>query len=137
MIHKTPFPYAFGPDFSSIFNWGLRLKNTEEIFLASGIGAHDNTGTIQFPGDAVAQTNYILDKIPAFLASAGFSKDDIVRIEFTFTKDIPTDKYDSIFGLFATFFSTVPVKPAAGTLRVITALVFENQLVEYEFWCAK
>jgi enamine deaminase RidA (YjgF/YER057c/UK114 family) len=137
MIQKTPVPYAFGPNFSSMFNWGLRLKNTEEIFLASGLGAHDSTGTIHFPGDAVAQTQFILEKLPDFLASAGFSKNDIVRMEFTFTKDVPAEKYDAIFGKFIEFLSTVPIKPAVGTLRVVSALVFENQLVEYEFWCAR
>jgi len=109
MSQKTPVPYAFGPNFSSMFNWGLRLKNTEEIFLASGLGAHDSTGTMN----------------------------DIVRMEFTFTKDVATEKYDAIFGKFIEFLSAVPIKPAVGTLRVVSALVFENQLVEYEFWCAR
>lgn len=136
-IQKTPFPYAQGPDFSAFFNWGLRLRKAQDIFMSAGIGAHDAQGVIQFPGDPVAQTQFILGNIPEFLAGAGFSKHDIIRVEFTFTKEVLPASYDAIFALFATFFADVEVKPTAGTLRVIERLVFENQLVEYEIWAAK
>ena len=136
-IQKTPYSYALGPDFSSIFNWGLRLRYAQEVFLSAGIGAHNAQGVIQHPGNPIAQTQFILDNVPAFFASAGYAKSDIIRVEFTFTKEVLPASYDPIFALFANFFLGVPVKPAAGTLRVVDRLVFENQLVEYEFWAAK
>lgn len=72
-----------------------------------------------------------------FLESSGYTKDDIIRIEFTMTKDVAPEKYDAIFGLFAEFFADVEVKPAAGTLRVVEALAIPGMLVEYEFWAAR
>lgn len=137
MAKKTPFPHPSAPDYSPIFNWGVKLTDFSELFLIAGIGAHDAEGAIQHEGDAVAQTKFILDGMPGYLESAGYTKQDIVRIEFTMTKDVPPESYDAIFGLFAEFFADVEVKPAAGTLRVIEALAIPGMLVEYEFWCAK
>ena len=137
MATKTAFAHPNGPDFSSIFNWGVKLTDFSELFLISGIGAHDASGALQHDGDAVAQTAYILDSMQGYLQSAGYTKNDIVRVEFTMTKAVPPDKYDEIFGQFAGFFADVDVKPAAGTLRVIESLFLPGMLVEYEFWCAK
>lgn len=55
-LKKTAVPNPNAPDFTSIFNWGLKIKNFKELFLIAGHGAHDSTGTIMFPDDAVAQT---------------------------------------------------------------------------------
>jgi len=137
MATKTPVPHPSAPDYGAIFNWGIRLTDFSELFLMAGIGAHDATGAIQHEGDAIGQTKFILDGLPGYLASAGYSKQDIVRLEFTMTKAVPPDAYGAIFGLFAEFFGEVAVKPAAGTLRVIEALALPGMLVEYEFWCAK
>lgn len=137
MATKTPFSHPSAPDFGAIFNWGIKLTDFSEIFLMAGIGAHDATGAIQHEGDAVGQTKFILDGLPGFLSNAGYSKQDIIRLEFTMTKAVPAESYDAIFGLFAGFFADVDVKPAAGTLRVIEALAIPGMLVEYEFWCAK
>lgn len=137
MATKTAVPNPAAPDYGAIFNWGLKITDYKELFLLAGHGAHDATGAIQHPEDAVAQTKYILDHLPAYLESAGYTKNDIIRQEFTMTKAVPPEAYDEIFGLFAGFFGDVDVKPAAGTLRVIEALAIPNMLVEYEFWCAK
>ncbi len=137
MATKTPFPHPSAPDYGAIFNWGVKLTDFSEIFLMAGIGAHDSAGEIQHQGDAVAQTKFILDGMPGYLEQAGYAKNDIIRIEFTMTKDVPPESYDGIFGLFAEFFGDVDVKPAAGTLRVIEGLAIPGMLVEYEFWCAK
>jgi len=137
MATKTPVPHPSAPDYGAIFNWGVKLTDFSELFLMAGIGAHDATGAIQHEGDAVAQTKFILDGLPGYLSRAGYTKQDIVRLEFTMTKAVPPDSYGDIFGLFAEFFADVEVKPAAGTLRVIEALALPGMLVEYEFWCAK
>lgn len=137
MATKTAFPHPSAPDYGAIFNWGVRITDFSELFLMAGIGAHDSAGVIQHEGDAVGQTRFILDGLPGYLAGAGYSKQDIVRLEFTMTKAVPPEAYDAIFGLFAEFLADVTVKPAAGTLRVIEALAIPGMLVEYEFWCAK
>jgi enamine deaminase RidA (YjgF/YER057c/UK114 family) len=137
MAKKTAVPNPANPDFSSMFNWGLKLTDYKELFLIAGHMAHDATGATPHPGDAVGQTKYILDNFPAYLESAGYTKHDIIRTEFTMTKAVPAQAYDEIFALFAEFFADVEVKPTAGTLRVIEALAIPDMLVEYEFWCAK
>lgn len=136
-LQKTAYPYAKGPDFSRLFSWGINLRNVSDLYLASGIGAHDAGGVIQHPGDAVAQTRYILQQVPGFLAEAGFAVADIVRIEYTFTREVPRASFDAIFAVLAEFLATEATKPTAGTLRVVEALAFDHQLVEYEFWCAR
>ncbi|MCY1058506.1 Rid family hydrolase [Nannocystis sp. SCPEA4] len=136
-LQKTAYPYAHGPDYSRLFSWGLSLKNFSDLYLASGIGAHDAGGTIQFPGDAVAQTRFILQQIPGLLAEAGYGVGDIVRVEYTFTREVPRDSFDAIFAVMAEFLAAERIKPTAGTLRVVEALAFDNQLVEYEFWAAR
>lgn len=137
MATKTAFAHPSAPDYGAIFNWGVKLTDFSELFLIAGIGAHDASGVIQHEGDPVAQTGFILDGMPGYLKSAGYTKNDIIRVEFTMTKAVAADLYEPIFGQFAGFFADVEVKPAAGTLRVIEALAIPGMLVEYEFWCAK
>lgn len=136
-LKKTAVPNPNAPDFSSIFNWGLKIKNFKELFLIAGHGAHDSTGTIMFPDDAVAQTTYILDNFDTYLEDNGYKRKDIIRIEFTMTNDVSDTDFEEILGLFAEYFAPVNIKPAAGTLRVVDGLAIPGMQVEYEIWCAK
>lgn len=136
-LKKTAVPNPNAPDFTSIFNWGLKIKNFKELFLIAGHETHDSTGTIMFPDDAVAQTGYILDNFDVYLEDNGYQRKDIIRIEFTMTTDVSEDDFNQILGLFAEYFAPVNIKPAAGTLRVVDALAIPGMQVEYEIWCAK
>lgn len=134
---KIAVPNPEAPDFGAIFNWGLKLRNIDELFLIAGHGAHDSNGQIMFPGDAVGQTQYILDHFDEYLDDAGYDRKDIIRIEFTMTTDVTDGEFNAILGLFADYFAPVNIKPAAGTLRIVDALAIPGMLVEYEIWCAK
>lgn len=134
---KIAVPNPNAPDFSAVFNWGLKLKNIKELFLIAGHGAHDGTGQIMFPDDAVAQTEYILDNFDVYLEDNGYKRKDIIRIEFTMTNDVSDADFGQILGLFADYFAPVNIKPAAGTLRFVDALAIPGMQVEYEIWCAK
>lgn len=136
-LKKTAVLNPAAPDFTSIFNWGLKIKNMKELFLIAGHGAHDSSGNILFPDDAVAQTQYILDNFDTFLGDNGYERKDIIRIEFTMTTDVSESDFNQILGLFADYFAPVNIKPAAGTLRVVDALALPGMQVEYEIWCAK
>ena len=125
------------PDFSAIFNWGVKIRDIDELFLIAGHGAHDANGTIHFPDDPVAQTKYILDGFDTYLGENGYDRDDIIRIEFTMTNEVDEAEFGAILGLFAGYFADVEVRPAAGTLRIVDALAIPGMLVEYEIWCAK
>jgi 2-iminobutanoate/2-iminopropanoate deaminase len=137
MATKTAVNNENAPNFNAMFNWGLKLTNFSELFMLAGHGAVGPDFQVQHPGDAVGQTKYILDDVKSFLERSGYSVDDIIRIEFTMTKEVDAAQFEEIFGLFIAFFADVEVKPAAGTLRVVDALAFPGMLVEYEFWAAK
>ncbi|MFB3060550.1 MAG: RidA family protein [Candidatus Binatia bacterium] len=117
-------------------SWGLKITNFSELFLVSGYGATDAEGKVQFLGDAIAQTDYILSRIEAFIEKNGYSKNDIIRIEATVTKDVPQGQLGGIFGVLSAFFSDVAVKPTGGTFRIIHALGNPDMLVELGFWLA-
>lgn len=136
MAVKEAVTHPSMPDYSAVFNWGLKLRDFDELFLLAGFGAHDAQGIIQHE-DPVEQTRYILKLTDDFLGAAGYAKADIIRVEFTMVKGVLPDAFEGIFGAFAEWFGPLEVKPAAGTLRVIDALAIPGMLVEYEFWCAK
>jgi len=120
-----------------MFSRGLKISNFSELFFVTGYGDLDADYQVQHPGDPVAQTRHIFADVKAFLEQAGYSVDDIIRIELTFTKDVERAKHDDIFELVTEFFADVAVKPATGTLRIVDELAFPDMLVEYEFWAAK
>ncbi|MEZ4453979.1 MAG: hypothetical protein R3B09_31265 [Nannocystaceae bacterium] len=136
-LKKVAVPNPDAPDYSAIFNWGVKIKNINELFLIAGHGAHDEFGNIHEPDDAIAQTEYILDGFDTYLGANGYDRNDIIRIEFTMTKDVTPIEFGAVLGLFAGYFADVDVRPAAGTLRIVDGLALPGMKVEYEIWCAK
>ncbi|MCH9651871.1 MAG: hypothetical protein K0U98_26820 [Deltaproteobacteria bacterium] len=124
------------PDFTSIFNWGLKLRNIKDLYLFAGIAAQRPDLTIVDPMNYISQTNFILEELDLFLAENDLDRDDIIRIEFTLVEGYTPEDFGAILGRFADYFQEVSVKPAAGTLRVVSALAFPGLVVEYEVWCA-
>ena len=125
------------PDFTDIFNWGVKISKFKELYFFAGIAAQDNTFAIISAEDYVAQTVYILDEFDTFLAENKLDRDSIVRIEFTLVEGISPDDFGAVLGLFGGYFADVKVKPAAGTLRFVSGLAFPGLVVEYEIWAAK
>ena len=137
MATKTAVNNENAPDFTSMFNWGLKITGFEELFLLAGHGDHGPDGQIRNPGDPVAQTRNILADVRSLIETSGYERNDIIRIEFTLTKDVTEEQFGQILGIFVAFFEPVGVKPAAGTLRFVDALAFPGLMVEYEIWCAR
>ena len=81
MATKTAVHNANAPDFTSMFNWGLKITNFSELFLLAGHGAVTPDMVTQHEGDAVGQTRHILDDEQRFIEANGYSKNDIIRIE--------------------------------------------------------
>ena len=135
MTTKTPVHSEKLP--TKMFSRGLKVSNFGELFLVSGCGDLGPGYQVRHPGDPVAQTRHIFADVKAFLEQAGYSVDDIIRIELTFTKDVKRAKHNDIFELVTEFFADVAVKPATGTLRIVDELAFPGMLVEYEFLAAK
>ncbi len=125
------------PDFTDIFNWGLRIRNIKELILFAGIAAQTPDFQIVAPGDGVVQTDFILNQLDNFLGSNGLDRNDIIRIEFTLTNNVTEQQFNEILGRFVAYFADVEVRPAAGTLRFVDALAFPGLEVEYEIWMAQ
>lgn len=84
----------------------------------------------------MAQTRDILENLSSFITQAGYSRNDIVRIEVTVTKEVGQDDFENIVEALTEFFADVDVKPSAGTYRVVESLWMPGTLVEYEFMLA-
>ncbi len=80
----------------------------------------------------MAQTEAFLAELKDYVESNGFTSNDVIRVEFTLSKNVDRALHQAIFGQFASFFADVDVKPAAGTLRIVDDLAFPGMLAEYE-----
>ena len=118
-------------------NWGLKVTNFSELFLLSGYGATDAEGTVQFPGDAAAQAEFILGRVQSFIEKNGYSKNDIIRYVTTVTQDVPRSQFSGIREASSAFLADVEVKPTAGTFRIVQGLGNPEMLVEIDFWFAQ
>ena len=73
----------------------------------------------------------------AFLEEAGFSINDIVRTDWTFTNEVNSAQFEGIAHVWEEFFGDVEVKPATGTLRYVQRLGMPDMMVEYEMMLAR
>lgn len=138
MVQKTPYVPANLPDMSNLFSWGLRISDFREWFFISGLAdmADDLSGAL-FPGDPVAQTRAVLQRMDQFIEEAGYTRENIVRMEWTFRKDVSEEDYPAIYQLWEEFLKPLAVKPTGGTLRIVERLATADIMVEYELWLAR
>ena len=125
------------PDFSNAFSWGLKLSDFEEVFFVTGQADCSPEFITEFPNDPVAQTRKILAQMRNFLELAGFSMNDIVRTDWTFTNDVTSEQFAQIAQLWEEYLVDVKVKPATGTLRYVSRLGMPEMMVEYEMMLAR
>ena len=135
-MEKTPIP---NPDKSpsKITNWGLKLSGVSEWLLMSGIAAVDSQGQIVSPDDAAGQARWIYRSLQGMVERAGFSLSDVVRIETTVTEAVTADDQGEMRGALQEIFGEVPVKPVAGTRRIVKSLARPGMLVEIEWMAAR
>ena len=73
--------------FSKRYTFSPAVRKGNLLFI-SGLTATDKQGNIVGPGDIVAQTRNILDKIKELMEEAGGSMDDIVKtVDYITTKE--------------------------------------------------
>jgi enamine deaminase RidA (YjgF/YER057c/UK114 family) len=99
-----------------------RAVRVGNLVFVSGTTASDAMGQVQHPGDAAAQTLYILRKIEAALAEAGASLADVVRTRI-FVRDIAdwelvARAHGSVFGAIRPANSLVRAEPIAPEMLV-------------------
>lgn len=103
-----------------------RAVRVGPMVFVSGTTATDDDGQLVGPGDAYAQTHFIIRKIERALQAAGASLNDVVR-----TRVFVTDAtlWEEVGRAHVEFFGAV--RPA-NTLVEVSALIGEGYLVEME-----
>ncbi len=137
MAIKQAFRNKNLPDMSNAFSWGLKLSGFSEVFFVTGHADCNPNFITQHPNDPVAQTRLILGQMRAFLEDAGFSVNDIVRTDWTFTNEVNSAQFEGIAHVWEEFLGDVEVKPATGTLRYVQRLGMPDMMVEYEMMLAR
>ncbi len=103
-----------------------RAVQVGNAIAVSGTTATHGKGLVIAPGDAAAQTTYILDKIAASLSALGASLSDVTRTRVYLAN---ADDWEGVSRVHGRYFADV--RPA-NTLLEISRLVGEGYLVEIE-----
>lgn len=103
-----------------------RAVQDGDVITVSGTTATHGSGEVVAPGDAAAQTVYILDKIQASLAALGATLDDVVRTRIYLTDAAEWEGVCRVHGRY--FGEVMP----ANTLIEISRLVGQGYRVEIE-----
>jgi len=119
------------------FNWALEIAAADRLLFITGTTAVGADGRVNFPGDAPGQARWILESFGRLLANAGYEWADVIRLETTVAQGVSDADLEAIKQLRAEFVGSLPVKPAAGTLRVVSRLAKPEMLVELEVIAAR
>lgn len=114
-----------GTPWESSVGYSRAVRVGNHVFV-SGTTASDDRGVTIAPGDAYAQTRYILGKIETALGELGAGMADVVRTRM-FVTDI--SRWEEIGRAHGEYFGNV--RPAA-TMVEVQALVSPDHLVEIE-----
>ena len=101
----------------AIAGYSRAVRVGQHVYV-SGTTASNASGAVQHPGDAAAQTRYILNKIAAALAEAGAVLEDVVRTRI-FVRNLDdweavAQAHGEIFGLIRpanTLVRAEPIEP--------------------------
>ncbi len=124
------------------FNWGLKLEGVKELFYVTGINdcipnPHGEGVYIANHGDPVGQAKQMLKYMEDVFTKAGFTKEDIVYVDWVITKDVTREQAYEIVQVWIDYIADVKVKPAAGIFKCVDRLVHEGLLVEFEYTLAR
>jgi enamine deaminase RidA (YjgF/YER057c/UK114 family) len=119
------------------FHWALEISTFERLLFITGTTAVGPDGRINFPGDAPGQARWILDSFGRLLTNAGYTWDDVVRLETTVATGVSDADLEAIKRIRTEFVGSLRVKPAAGTLRIVSRLAKPEMLVELEVIAAR
>ena len=119
------------------FHWAIEISKFDRLLFVTGTTAVGTGGRVNFPGDAPGQARWILESFGRLLANAGYSWEDVVRMETTVAHGVPDADLEAIKDIRTEFVGSLRVKPAAGTLRVVSRLARPEMLVELEVIAAR
>ena len=107
-----------GTPWEALAGYSRAVRVGQQVWV-SGTTASDANGTVQHPGDAAAQTHYILHKIERALQTAGATLADVVRTR-SFVRDLAdweavARAHGAVFGAIRpanTLVRAEPIEPA-------------------------
>ena len=117
--------YSSGTPWEELFGY-CRAVRVGDIVHVSGTAPAGPDGATVSPGDAYAQTRFVIEKIGWALREVGACLEDVVRVRM-YTTDI--SKYQEIARAHREGFGEV--NPAA-TIVAVAALVSPDMLIEME-----
>ena len=119
------------------FSWGLELSRIDRLLFLSGTTATNADGIVLHPGDAPAQARWIFESLGRMLLQAGYEISDVVRVETTVVASVSDEDIAAIGRITAEYFGGLAVRPAAGTLRIVSRLIRPEVLIELEIIAAR
>ncbi len=115
---------ASGTPWEAMAGYSRAVRVGEHVYV-SGTTASNERGEVQHPGDAAAQTRYILQKIEWALAEAGATLEDVVRTRL-FVRSL--DDWEAVARTHGEFFASI--RPANTLVRAEP--ISPEMLVEIE-----
>jgi len=119
------------------FNWGLNVSGAKDFFFVTGTCDYNHKGVIKNPNDPIGQTKQILAYMEEVFSQAGYTKQDIVAINWCVTKDVNPAQTMAILKVWEDYIDDLEVKPSGGTWKYIHALIDPGMMVELELILAR
>jgi len=137
-MNKTGYQNPNLPDLGAWFNWGLNVQDVKEFYFVTGTAdVKSDNQSVNYPSDPVGQLRFILEQMEITFSQAGYTKHDIVSVNWTVTKDVTDEQTWAILDVWADYIADVKVKPAGGTWKRIYGLISPDVMVELEMILAR
>ena len=117
--------YSSGAKWEDIVGYSRAVKIGSTIEVTGTVAVDENNQLVG-PGDAYAQTKFIIEKIKGVLQNAGASLEDVVRTRMFVTDISRWEEYGKAHG---EFFSSI--KPCTSMIEV-KGLIAPEYLIEIE-----
>jgi enamine deaminase RidA (YjgF/YER057c/UK114 family) len=137
-MKKTGYQNDNLPNLGRWFNWGLNVENVKDLFFVTGhADVKADSSSANFPNDPVGQVKYILEQMEKTFSQAGYTKDNIVSVNWCVTKDVSYEQTLKILKVWEEYIADVETKPSGGTWKRIHGLISPDVLVELEMILAR
>ncbi len=137
-MKRTGYQNSNMPPVADLVSWGINLEGVKDMFIVTGHAAmRPDNSSAYFVGDAAAQTRWTLEQMEITFSQAGYTKHDIVSVNWSVDKDVTEEQSFGVFDVWQEYIADVEVKPAGGTWKRVYGLLSPEILVEIEMMLAR